>query len=123
MFVCLGFVIVPQIYIYKAVLQRAFNSYFVHMYGVRTHANVCGNPAHVEVGAALLPDQLFQHSLGDLVVVKEGRVRVYVRVDALVDLFALRVDLWVRTKGLQGCINQPCAEICFINSTRPTLQP
>ena len=58
-----------------------------------TDAHVRGNPADKEVGAALLPDQLLQHSLRDLVVVEEGGVRVDVRVDALVHLIPLGVHL------------------------------
>ena len=52
-----------------------------------TNTNVSGNPADVDVGHVLLLDDVLQAGLRELLVVKERRVGVDIRVGSLIIIF------------------------------------
>ena len=52
-----------------------------------TNTNVSGNPADVDVGDVLLLDDVLQAGLRELLVVKERRVGVDIRVGSLIIIF------------------------------------
>lgn len=60
-----------------------------------THANVVGQSADVDVGGALFLQLRRQRGLGEFLVVPEHRVRVDLRIRALVDLDRIVNDLQI----------------------------
>ena len=54
---------------------------------ILTDTNVSGNPANVDVGHVLLLDDVLQAGLRELLVVKERRVGVDIRVGSLIIIF------------------------------------
>ena len=54
---------------------------------ILTDTDVSGNPADVDVGHVLLLDDVLQAGLRELLVVKERRVGVDIRVGSLINIF------------------------------------
>ena len=54
---------------------------------ILTDTDVSGNPANVDVGHVLLLDDVLQAGLRELLVVKERRVGVDIRVGSLIIIF------------------------------------
>ena len=52
-----------------------------------TNADVGGNSANIDIGHVLLLDDVLQAGLGELLVVKERRVGVDIRVGSLIIIF------------------------------------
>ena len=52
-----------------------------------TNTDVSGNPADVDIGHVLLLDDVLQAGLRELLVVKERRVGVDIRVGSLIIIF------------------------------------
>ena len=71
-----------------------------------TNTDVSSDSADVEIGDLFLPDQLLHVGLAKLLVVKEGRVGINVRVETLLDSVAIWVDLG--NKGIFICCIISC---------------
>ena len=74
--------------------RRVFeNPHIFEMLGVFTNTDVSGDATDIEIGDLFLSDQLLHVGLAQLLVVKEGRIGINVRVETLLDNVAIRVDL------------------------------